>query len=158
MSPDASHQVWEMSFEDFQDGHLEGHLRCQNRTILANLNLYVARCLPSSLGSIRITVWEMWFEEFQDGRRWYWNRTNSAILNLHVTPMPPTQCLNPTYRLVADVVWRSWISEHNNFTNSESLRCSDAAQQVTAQSDLQFGRRCGLNDMAAILDVGMEWL
>ena len=39
--------VWEeMSFEGFQDGRNGGHLGCQNRTILANLNLYVTLMLP----------------------------------------------------------------------------------------------------------------
>ena len=43
-----------------------------------------------------------------------WNGTNFVILNLHVTPMPPTKFgLNQTYRLGADVPqWRpSWILE-----------------------------------------------
>ena len=61
------------------------------------------RCLPSSLGSIRIMVWEkMSFEEFQDGPHGGYlgcqNGTNLAFLNLHVSPMPPTKFqLNPTY-------------------------------------------------------------
>ena len=46
-----------------------------------------------------------------------------------------------------DVVWRisrwplwrpSWISEQNDFGNFESLCCSDASHQVSAQSDLRF--------------------
>ena len=76
--------VWEMSFEEFQGGHL-GYW---NGTILATL------CFPSSFGSIKLTVWEeMSFEEFQDGPHGnhlgYRNRTVLAILNLYVTPMPP---------------------------------------------------------------------
>ena len=41
---EASHQVlvWEMSFEEFQNGRHGGHLRYQNGTILAILNLHVA--------------------------------------------------------------------------------------------------------------------
>ena len=39
-----------MRFEDFQDGHLGGHLRYQNRTILAILNLYVAPMPPIKFG------------------------------------------------------------------------------------------------------------
>ena len=55
----------------------------------------------------------------------------------------------------------SWISERNDFSHSESLCCSDASHQVSAQSDLRFGRRCHLkiskmDDMAAILDIGVE--
>ena len=53
-------------FEDFQDGHLGGHLRYQTRTTI--LTLYVALMPPIKFGSIPITVWEeMLFEEFQDG-------------------------------------------------------------------------------------------
>ena len=61
------------------------------------------RCLPSSLGSISITVWEeMSFEEFQNGPHGgnlgRWNGTNLAVLNLHASIMPPTKFqLNPTY-------------------------------------------------------------
>ena len=68
------------------------------------------QCLPPSLSLIRLTVWEqMLFQDFQDGHHdghlGYWNGTNLAILNHHVTPMPPTKFgLNLTYRLVADVV------------------------------------------------------
>ena len=63
-----------------------------------------------------------------------------------------------------DVVWRisrwppwrpSWISEQNEFSNSESLCCSDASHQVSAPFDLRFGKRCRLKNfkMAAILDI-----
>ena len=54
--------------------------------------------------------------------------------------------LNPTYGL-GDVIWRiwrwrpwrsSWISERYNFSNSESLCCSNASHQVLAQSHLRF--------------------
>ena len=65
---------------------------------------------------------------------------------------PTTFGLNPTYRSVAEMVWRVWrwppvrpslISEWNDLSNSESLHYSDASHQVTA-------------DMTAILDIGME--
>ena len=39
-----------MRFEDIQDGHLGGHLRYWNRTILAILNLYVALMPPIKFG------------------------------------------------------------------------------------------------------------
>ena len=117
----------------------------------------------------------------------YQNGMILAILNLCVTVMPPIKFwLNPTYGL-GDVVWRisiwppwqpswilermggddvfkrwpSWISERNNFSNSESLYHCHASHQVSAQSDLWFGRCCLKNfDMAAmatILDIGKEW-
>ena len=117
----------------------------------------------------------MWFEEFQDGHHgshlWYGNRRIVAILNLYNAPIPPIKFpLNLTYGLGGDVVWRisrwppwqpSWISEQNHFSNSESLCHCDASHQVLVQSDLQFGRRCCLNNfkmviMAAILDIGTE--
>ena len=77
----------------------------------------------------------MSFKEFQDGRcgghLGYWNGMILAILNFYVTVMPPIKFrLNPTYNLRGDVVerisrwppwWPSWISEQNNFSNSESL-------------------------------------
>ena len=124
-----------MRFEDFQDGHLGGHLQYRTRMILAILNLYVAPMPPINLGSICIMVWEeMSFEEFQDGchgsHLGCWNGTNLAVLNLHVFPMPPTKFhRNPTYHSRADVVskflswppwWPSWILEQNQFSNSKS--------------------------------------
>ena len=36
--------------------------------------------------------------------------------------------------------WPSWISELNDFSNSEPLCSSDASHQVSAQFDLPFGR------------------
>ena len=119
------------------------------------------QCLPPSFSLIWLTVRkQMTFLDFQDSHHGrYWNGTNLAILNFHVTPIPPTKFwLSLTYHSVADVAWRfsrwppwrfgwrcrrpSWISEWNDFSNSESLRCYDASYQVIAQSDLQFGRRC----------------
>ena len=49
----------------------------------------------------------------------------------------------------------------NDSCNSESLCSSDASRQVSAQSDIRFGRRCRLKNfkmaiMAAILDIRME--
>ena len=129
------------------------------------------QCLPPSFSLIQITIPEqMLFQDFQaghhDGHFGYWNRTNLAILKLHVPQMPPTKFgLNLTYRLGADMVWRfsRWptqgpacVLERKDFSNSESLCCSNASHQVSAQSNLQFGRRCHLKifkkaDMAAHL-------
>ena len=51
--------------------------------------------------------------------------------------------------------------ERNDFSNSESLSHSEASHQVSAHSDLWFGRSCLKNfkmaTMAAILDIGTEW-
>ena len=105
----------------------------------------------------------MLFEEFQDGCQGghlgHRNETILAILNLYVTLMLPIKFrLNPTYGLGGDVIWRFWISEGNDFSNSESLCHCDASHQVSAQSDLRFRRICCLRNfkmaaMVAILDI-----
>ena len=87
----------------------------------------------------------MSFEKFQAGHHLgYLNRTTLAILNLCVTVLLPIRFwLNPTYGLGGDIVWLpwqpSWISERNNFSNSESLCSSNASHQVLAQSDVWLG-------------------
>ena len=90
-------------------------------------------CLPLSFGSIRLTIWEnTTFIELKDGRHYgYWNEMILAILNLCVTVMLSIKFqLIRTYGLGEDVVWRisrcppwrpSWITERNDFSNSESL-------------------------------------
>ena len=75
-----------------------------------------------------------------------------AILNLSVTPMLPIKLwLKPTYGLGGDVVWRiwrwplwqlSWISERNDFSNSEPLCGHKASHKISAQSELRLWRRC----------------
>ena len=117
---------------------------------------------------------ELTIEDLQNGccggHPGYHNRMLLAILNLHVTPMPPTKFwLNLTYHSGADEVWRisrwppcgpSQISDYNCFSNSESLCHSDASHQVWAQSTLRFGRRCLLKNFkmaaVAILDIRTE--
>ena len=110
------------------------------------------KCLPPSLGSIWLRVREqIWFSNFQDGHLGYRNGTIIAILNLYFAPMLTIKFrLNPTYGLGGDVVWKIsrwlpwrfsflfffffffffffcfWISERNDFSNSESLCRSDA--------------------------------
>ena len=51
------------------------------------------------------------------------------------------------------------ILDTKRFSNSESPFHPDASDPVPAQSDLLFGRRCGLKNFkmaAAILDIGTE--
>ena len=53
--PPSFGSVWliilkQMKFEDFQDGHLEDHLRYQTTTILAILNLNVTQMPPIKFG------------------------------------------------------------------------------------------------------------
>ena len=40
----------QIRFEDFQDGHLGGHLRYRTRTILAILNVFVTPMPPFKFG------------------------------------------------------------------------------------------------------------
>ena len=123
------------------------------------------RFLPSSLGSIRITVWEeMSFEEFPNGcggsHLGCLNGTNLAVLNRHVSPMHLTKFqLNPTYHSKADVVsrflswppWRpSWTLERNEFSISKSPCHPNAFHQVWANpsgaewfEDFQAGHHGG---------------
>ena len=97
----------------------------------------------------------MSIEEFQDGHRGSHlgcrNGMILTVLNNHISPMPLTKFqFNPTYSLKADVVsswppWLpSWIFEWHDISNSESLYCSGASHQFSAQSDLLFWRRCPL--------------
>ena len=97
----------------------------------------------------------MSFEEFQDGcpggHLGYRNRTILAILYLCVIVMPPIKfqlnrtgfrrrCCLKNFKMAA-CAWRpSWISEQNDFSNFESLCHCDASHQVSAHSDLGFGR------------------
>ena len=179
---DASHQVLAQSYLRFgRRCHLKNF---KMAAVLAILDIGTERfeqfwifvslwCLPSSFGSIGLTVWEeMSFEEFQDGHHGghlgHRNGMILAILNLCLTVMPSIKFqLNRTYGLGGDVVerisrWRpSWIQERNDFSNSEYLCHCDVSHQVLTQSDLRFGRRCRLKNfnmatMAAILDIGTE--
>ena len=172
-------RCWEpMWFQTFQDGRSGGQFGWPNGMILAILNLYVSPMLPIKFrlnptyglgGDVVWTIsrWPPWRPS------WISERTISAILNLYVAPMPPIKFrgskfrLNPTYGLGGDVVWTisrwppwgpSWISERNYFSYSESLCCSDASHQVSAQSLLRFGNVVWRisRSMAAILDIEME--
>ena len=90
-----------MSFKDFQDSRRGRWISERNH--FSNSESPSLRCLPSSFGSVRLTVREeMSFEG--GGHLGYRNRTILAILNLCVTVMPPIKFqLNPTYGL-GDVV------------------------------------------------------
>ena len=93
----------QITTEYFQDGRGGSNLGYRNKMILAILNVHV---IPSNLRLGRryrlknfkmAIVWPSWKSE----------RSDLAILNLHVFPMPPKHFrLNPTYRSGADVVWR----------------------------------------------------
>ena len=43
--------------------------------------------------------------------------------------------------------WPPKITKRNNLSNSESLCRSNASHQVSAQSNLQLGRRCRLKNL-----------
>ena len=86
----------------------------------------------------------MSFEEFQDGRHLgYRNGTILVILNLCVNVISSWPRWQPF-----------WISERNDFSNFESLCHCDASHEVSAQSDLGFGKRCRLKNFKKA--AGME--
>ena len=70
--------------------------------------------------------------------------------------------LNQTYSLGGDVVCRiskwppSWISEQNDFSNSESLCHSDTSNQVSAQSDMVSEEMSFEESEDGCWDIGME--
>ena len=71
---------------------------------------------------------------------WILYLNDSAILNLHFTPMPPIKFrLNLTFEEISRwPPWQAlWISEWNDFNNFEFLCHCDASYQVSAQSDLR---------------------
>ena len=126
---------------------------------------------PASLTNPTHFREQMSFQDFQDGHHsghlGYWKGTNLAILNLQVT-----QCLLAQSDLPsgANMVWRFQVAtvaaildiKTECISHSKSLRCSDTSHQVSAQTDLRFGRRCGLKifkmaDMETISDIGMKW-
>ena len=162
----------QIAIEDLQDGRG----RCCSKIFKMADNFSNSESLCCSDASHQVLAQsDLWF-----GRRCHLKNFKMAtmilaILNLCVTVMLSIKFwLNPTYGLGGDVVWRisrwqpSWISEWNNFSNSESLCCSNASHQVLAQSHLRFRRRCplkyfkmaamaiGWNGMAAIFDIGTE--
>ena len=138
-----------MLFEEFQVCHHGHHPGYWNWMIQQFWITISPRRLPSSFGSTWLTVWEeMWFQD--GGHLGHWNRRILAILNFHITPMPPIKFkLNQTYRLGADVIWRfsrlpwwpSWISEQNPSSSSKSPCCPDAFHWVSTLSDWRFGSR-----------------
>ena len=81
----------------------------------------------------------MSFEEFQDGSHLgYRNGTTLAILNLCVSVMPPIKfqlnrtgfgrrCRLKNFKMTAMVAILPWISELNDFSNSESPCCHNAS-------------------------------
>ena len=71
-----------------------------------------------------------------------------AILNLCVSVMLPIKfwlnrlrkrCRLKTFK--NNAMGPSWISERDDFSNSEFLCHCDTSHQVLAESDLRFGRR-----------------
>ena len=123
------------------------------------------RCIPSSFGSIGPTVWEvMSFEEFQDGSHGgHLGHQNRMIQLFWISIM--LQCLQSSFGSIWLMVWEeisfdpwqpSWISEQNNFSNSESLRHCNASHQDLAQSSLQFGRRCHLKNFKMAIQVAIS--
>ena len=98
-----------MLFEDFQDGRYGCYLGLERHNFSNSESLCRSDASHEVLAQSN-TVWEeMSFEEFQDGRRGshlgYRNWKQLAILNFHVSPMPPIKFqLSPTYEFRRDVV------------------------------------------------------
>ena len=104
--------VWyELSFEEYRDGHRGGHLGYQNGKNLAILNFYVAPMPPikfrfnptySCGGDVvwRILRRSPWRPSWASER----NDLNNSE---YIPPMLPIKFrLNPTYSFGGDVVWR----------------------------------------------------
>ena len=158
-------QMW---CQDFQDGCPCRHFGYWNRTSFSNSeSQYHSNASQQVLAQSNMVWEEMSFEEFQDGHLGYRNGTILAILNLYNTLMYPIKfLLNLTYGLGGDILWRisrwlpwqaSWITEQNDFSNSESLFHCDASHQVLAQSYLWFGRRCRLKNFK-IAAIEATWI
>ena len=135
----------EMSFEEIQDGLYAGHLEYRYGTILVILNLHV-NPIPQIKFRLNLTyglrgdvVWRIrdgHHGGHRGGHLAYTNGTILAILNLHVTPMPPVKFrLNPTSGLGGDVSWRTsrwppwrsfWKRQRSDISVSE-IPCSHNA-------------------------------
>ena len=128
------------------------------QTNLAILNLHVTQMPPTKFGlNLTLLGSRHGLKIFDDGHRGGHlgdqKETILAILNLYVALKPPIKFqLNLTYGLGGDVIWRfsdwptlrqSWISKHNDFSNSNSPCGPNASHQVWAQSDVGLGSRCG---------------
>ena len=143
--PCASHQVLAQTDLPFRS---RSGLKLFEQNDFSNLNLYV-NLMPPIKFQLNPTYG---FGDVISRISRYKNETILAILTLNVSPVLATNFqLNPTYHLGADVVWKflrkpSWISEWNDFSNSESPCCSDVSHQVSAKSNLWFGKRCRLKN------------
>ena len=140
------------------------------RNNFRNSESVLLKCLPSSFSSVQLT--QFWrrcclkiFKMAALASLGYWNGMILAILNLHVAPMPTPPSLGSIRLRVLEQMWFNdfqdghpdGIAKRNDLSNSESLCCSDASRQVSAQSNLRFGKRCHLKNfkmatMVAILD------
>ena len=104
----------QMRFEDFQDGHLGGHLRYRNESL----------CRPeASLQVLAQSALQFGrrcrFKKFLDGRRGgqlgYWFGTNLTVLNFHVSSVRTTKFqLNPNYLSGTEVVQDFQDSHHGD--------------------------------------------
>ena len=92
--------------EEFQDCHHGCHLGYWNWAIQQFWTSMSAWRLPSSFGSIWLTVWEeTWVEEFQDGGQLgYWNRTVLAVLCI-IPQCLPSSLSSIRFTIQADVIW-----------------------------------------------------
>ena len=130
------------------------------------------RCLPSSFGSIRLTVWGEMFEDVQDGRHLgYRNRTifnYSESLCRSDASHPVSAQSDLRFGRRCRLIKFPDVRHGGNhgYRNGTILAIlnlchSDVSHQVSAQSVLRFVRRCRLKIFkmvakAANLDIGTE--
>ena len=149
--------IWEMLFEDFDMGAIQGYWnQVWAQSDLGFGSRYGFKIFKMA---VQMAILDTQTEQFKQ----FW-----ISVSLWCFPSGFGSILLMVWE---EVVWRisrwlpwwpSWVSERNNFSNSESLWCSDASHQVLAQSDLRFGRRYRLKNfkmavMVTILDIGTEW-
>ena len=158
---DASNQVWAQSalrfgrccLKNFKMAPMAATLEVRMEQILPFWIAISPQCLSPSFGLILLSVpirrcFKIVKLATMVDLLGYWNGTNLAILNLYVTPMPPTMFgLNLTNLSGANMVWRfsswppwqpSWILEQKDFSNSNS----PCGPNASHQSDLGFRSRC----------------
>ena len=134
-----------MWFEDFQDDCRGGYIQYVNITILAILNLYVT---PMPFIKFRLNPTHGWGEDVVSRiSRWPpWQPSWRLELKNNNLPSASHQFLaesDLTIRQQMLFVYfpgPSWIREWNNFSSSKSPCCSNASHQVSAQTDLLFGK------------------
>ena len=107
------------------------------------------QCLPPNLGSIWLRVLEqIWFQDFRDAAfldsqiEWFkqcWISMKLWCFSSSFGSIQPVRLGDVIWRISRWPLWRpSWISDQNNFSNSESLHHSDIWLMVWEMSFEEF--------------------